>query len=164
MSGDGVDVSVGELPDSACLLGQPMEGVCKHGEVPGEPQVVRHFLAELGLENHWSEGSTYHLQNRCRPCHYWHTLGGCTKGSACRFCHLPHAKATDAKTKRDMCRRLAAAIEDQQSERGIDILATRSKFLRGLLEQRMRGTPSVARDARDPTHLCGVARPLKWSL
>lgn len=156
-----VFVSDGDRVGSICSTGPQMTEVLEQVKRPAEADVVRQFLVELGLENHWSEGSKLHLRHKCKPCHYWHTLGGCVNGSACRFCHLAHTKTSDAKTKRDLCRRFADAIDDPYLEKATEILATRSKFLQRLLERRMRTWSSMATHSLDTSRVGSQMGPWK---
>mmetsp|Transcript_41571 Transcript_41571/g.117744 ORF Transcript_41571/g.117744 Transcript_41571/m.117744 type:complete len:216 (-) Transcript_41571:129-776(-) len=99
-------------------------------------ETIRKFLVKARIEHLWSEGGRQHVQGTCRPCHFFHT-GSCRNGQSCRFCHLPHAKRTDAKTKRDMCRQLAVEVLDDDVGQSLDLLCSHSPVLRTALQKRL---------------------------
>mmetsp|Transcript_95798 Transcript_95798/g.266016 ORF Transcript_95798/g.266016 Transcript_95798/m.266016 type:complete len:233 (-) Transcript_95798:166-864(-) len=100
-------------------------------------EAVHALLVEAGLERYWSQGSRAHTHGGCRPCHYWHTASGCRSSADCNFCHLPHARRTDAKSKRDASRQLAAEISDEYVDKSLALLTSRSPVLQAALQQRI---------------------------
>jgi len=44
-----------------------------------------------------SLGSALHKDNKCRPCHYFHSRTGCLNGASCEYCHFKHTKKSGAK-------------------------------------------------------------------
>mmetsp|Transcript_29320 Transcript_29320/g.83391 ORF Transcript_29320/g.83391 Transcript_29320/m.83391 type:complete len:219 (-) Transcript_29320:41-697(-) len=121
-------------------IGLPRSSSSK-SKVP-KAEAVQALLVEAGLERYWSQGSRTHTLGGCRPCHYWHTASGCRSGADCNFCHLPHARTTDAKSKRDASRNLAAEISDQYVEKSLELLTSRSPVLQAALQQRLMHQPS----------------------
>mmetsp|Transcript_55575 Transcript_55575/g.110437 ORF Transcript_55575/g.110437 Transcript_55575/m.110437 type:complete len:286 (+) Transcript_55575:67-924(+) len=75
------------------------------------------FLLKHGM---WSVGSQGHIEGLCKPCHYVHTPKGCTSGSDCTFCHLPHVACSSqtgnrpSKEKRKACKGLLNSLQIMQ--------------------------------------------------
>lgn len=62
---------------------------------PGKPKKKAGSMAEAGGAGAGllSRGSKNHAQDRCRPCSFFFSAGGCPEGASCNFCHYPHSEA-----------------------------------------------------------------------
>jgi len=127
--------SVGSAAGSD-LLGEDPNGLLKK-------MGVGQTLDDLMSEKIWSKGSARHSQGKCRPCHYFHTPVGCSNGSKCKFCHMPHTGKQRSKlgmAKRLFCKRIAESLKEVKVDdpeaysRMTELLSARSPYLRSILK------------------------------
>jgi len=105
-------------------------------------QEIRELLARDGV---WSIGSEKHCEGTCRPCHYSHTVRGCSSGQNCRFCHMPHVQTNSksrnrlSKTKRDQCKKVFNVVasmdfcDDAQMSHVVHNVACQSSYMHNML-------------------------------
>ncbi|CAK0905979.1 unnamed protein product, partial [Prorocentrum cordatum] len=85
-----------------------------------------------------------HAAGVCRPCVYFRTGSGCSNGSGCGFCHLPHAakrRARPSKAVREQCKARVAMLDSEHGGglgAGGGCKAPRGPAIRGLDQQYMR--------------------------
>jgi len=94
-------------------------------------------------------------------CHWVHSAGGCKRGPACEFCHVPHTHPDIGKlgeNRRTYCEQyaaaLAAALRRQQPASGgfvavANAVGSRSTYLHSLL---LSGVEGGGASAEQPTH------------
>eukprot|EP00928_Gymnodinium_smaydae_P069935 TRINITY_DN5381_c0_g2_i1.p1 TRINITY_DN5381_c0_g2~~TRINITY_DN5381_c0_g2_i1.p1 ORF type:complete len:188 (-),score=7.33 TRINITY_DN5381_c0_g2_i1:158-721(-) len=91
-------------------------------EVP-LPRFVQQDLADVQILHTTcfeSAGTRLHAQNRCVPCKFFRTRGGCRNGAACHFCHEPHTEMTTSQVKRNYREYLMSFVVNKEvlKERG----------------------------------------------
>jgi len=120
------------------------------------------FLLKHGI---WSVGSQGHIDRLCQPCHFMHTNKGCTAGSNCTFCHLPHVPQLNqsgnrpSKQRRRACKELLNSLHAQygdQSDETSDVLkvvASQSVYMQKIATNKNQPKAceaSAGNQARDP--------------
>jgi len=103
---------------------------------------TRNFLLKHGM---WSIGSEGHVNGLCQPCRFVHTHKGCTSGSDCVFCHLPHVPCSShtgnrpSKEKRGKCKELLNSLHASHGlhlDEASDLLkqvASQSQYMQRIL-------------------------------
>lgn len=67
---------------------------------------------------HPSAGSVLHSESGCKPCHFFHSKGGCHSGTSCTYCHYNHSKnscTTVPKWQRQYCQELIQVLRQAPS-------------------------------------------------
>lgn len=137
----------GAAAAAASLIAEASGAQCLTITEEAEVWAIEEVLKNTMGDRLWSKGSAKHREGKCRPCHYFHTTAGCLSGRDCRFCHIPHTgkgKSRLGMSKRILCKRVADSVEENfqgnlEGFRGaIDTLASRSPYLRSILEDRLK--------------------------
>ncbi|CAE7517734.1 unnamed protein product [Symbiodinium natans] len=116
------------LDPLTCSEADPSVKGATRPDLPNVPAYVS--IADLSI------GSREHGVS-CRPCSFFHSPGGCSRGKSCRFCHL--CSAGIAKKRRVKLRigvKSAAQLEEQIREQqevaydlGLQVAAARQRLL-----------------------------------
>jgi len=109
----------------------------------------------LALGELWSRGSRKHINGSCTICAFVFSARGCSYGTDCKFCHIPHASG--CRKKLGMARRLkvkaiADALEQAYHDdlilfRAVSAVAgSRCPVLEGLMQRRIAALEGGAAD------------------
>jgi len=83
-----------------------------------------------------------HASGQCRPCMWMNSSVGCSNGSSCHFCHMPHRKKNrprPSKAHRAQCKQMVNMLqtlftpESEQFQELSHLLAAKSGYMRSLI-------------------------------